>query len=237
MSVDFRDNKGESPSFQIPTAYSMQDGVAVPRAYEGHNKGSNYRFYTIEQVNKVKSDEAGYEVKDIIEIVEFKNDSKCSPAHRIDASLFSMHPEILGDYAKWKEGIATGVTEVKNWDAISTSEMGLLISRGFTSVEHIATTSDQELMVLGLGWKDYKIKAQQHMKAKDRVKNGIAEKEELTQVQVELAKRDAEIAELKAMVMALAPKQEKVTLESIEEEAPKPVVNKGGRPRKAGLQE
>lgn len=238
MTVDFRDNRGESPTFQIPTAYSVQDGVAVPKSYQGHTKGANYRFYTIEEVNWLKSKEAGYEVKDIIEVCEFKNDSKCSPAHRIDASLFSMHPEILADYHKWKNGVASGITDIKDWDAINTVEMGLLISRGFSSVEHIVATSDQELLTLGLGWKDIKIKAQQHMKKKQMDRDGIAEKAELSEMQKELAKRDAEIAEMKVMIMAMQPKQAKVTLEpEIEvksEVVLNPIVNKGRR--KAGLQ-
>lgn len=211
MTVNFRDDRGESPSFQIPTAYSINDGIAVPRAYQGHSQGSNYRFFTVEIPNKLKSDKAGYEVRDTVEMVEFKNDSKCSPAHRIDASLFSMHPEILSDYAKWKEGVASGVTEIKDWDVLSTIEMGLLISRGFTSVEHIANTPDNELMVLGIGWKDYKIKAAQHMKRKQIERDGIAENAEKSAMQKELD-------ELRAMVLALSPKQEKVTLDEKEEE-------------------
>lgn len=238
--VDFRDNIGDSPEFQIPTAYSVGNGVATPKAYAGHTGKLNFHFYTIEEVNWLKSKEAGYEVSDIVEIVEFKNDSKCSAAHRIDASLFSLHPEILGEYQNWKQNKISNITEIRSWDALTVSEMGILISCGFVSVEQIASTSDQELMVLGLGWKDIKIKAAQHMARKEREKTGNAEKAELSEMQKELAKRDAEIAEMKAMILAMQPKQAKVTLEpeieATEEVEVKPVVNKGGR-RKVGLQE
>lgn len=210
-------NKGVSPEFQIPTQYNIGNGVATPKAYAGHNQRSNYYFYTIEEVNRKKSDEAGYEVRDTIEICEFKNDAKCSAAHRIDASLFEMHPEILADYQRWKQGKVSDITEVRQWDAISVGEMGTLIACGFYSVEQIVSSSDQELMVLGLAWKDIKMKADQHMKKKIRERQGIAEKEELSAMQAELAKRDKELAELREMVLAMKPKEEKVTLEAVEE--------------------
>lgn len=232
MTVNFRDDLGESPSFQIPTAYSMASGVATPKAYAGQNQKSQYFFYTIEEVNRLKSDKAGYEVKETVEIVEFKNDSKCSPAHRIDASLFSMHPEILSEYQRWKQGKVSDLTEIRSWDALTVGEMGTLIACGFYSVEQVAASTDQELMILGLGWKDIKIKADQHMKKKMRERQGLAEKAELSEVQQELAKRDAQIEEMRAMILALQPKEAKVTLEEdteaeIKEDKPK---------KKAGLQ-
>jgi hypothetical protein len=247
------ENRGESPAFQIPTDYEVGNGVATPKAYAGHNKKSQYFFYTIEEYNKKKSDEAGHEIKDVIEICEFKNDSKCSPAHRIDASLFSLHPEILQDYQRWKQGKVSDITEVRNWTALTVGEMGNCIACGYYSVEQIAASTDTELMILGLGWKDIKIKAAQHMKKKDMARRGEAEKTELTHMQTELAKRDAELAELRAMVMELKPKQAKVTLESIDAEselidplnmpevAPAKVIkakpSKGKAKRKVGLQE
>lgn len=253
MTIGFlAENRGESPAFQVPSEFNIGNGVATPKAYAGHNQRSNYYFYTIEEVNRKKSDEAGFEVKDVTEICEFKNDAKCSPAHRIDASLFEMHPEILADYQRWKQGKVSDVTEVRNWDALSVGEMGNLIATGFYSVEQVASSSDTELMVLGLGWKDVKMKADQHMKKKMRDRQGIQENLELSQMQKELAVRDEQLAELRAMVEALAPKQPKVTLEAViaDEEAveaaekdiaakPKIVAKKptAKGKRKVGLQE
>jgi len=215
--VDFIDNRGESPQFQVPTAYNMRDGIATPKAYAGTSGKAAFYFYTIEQINRKKSDELKYEVKDTIEIVEFKNDSKCSAAHPIDASTFQMHPEILADYQRWKQGKESDVTEIRNWDAIGIGEIGMLIASGFYSVEQIVATPDNELMVLGLMWKDIKMKADQHMKKKIRERQGIAEKEELSAMQAELAKRDKELAELRARVEAIETKEEKVILEAVEE--------------------
>lgn len=201
MSIGFLD-KGDSPEFQLPQEYNLLGkGVAVPKSYSGHNKGSNYTFYTIEQVNNRRSKELGYEVTDTVEIVEFKNDAKCSAAHRIDASLFEMHPEILGDYERWKKGKESDVTEVRTWDAISVGEAGRLISCGFTTVEQIVATPDQELMVIGLIWKDIKLKAEQHMKKKLMKEQAKLEKDQMSLMQQELAKRDAELAELRALIL------------------------------------
>jgi hypothetical protein len=242
--VDFIDNRGESPSFQIPTAYNVAGGIATPKAYAGTSGKASFYFYTIEQVNRKRSDELGYECKDTIEIVEFKNDSKCSPAHPIDAATFEMHPEILGDYQRWKQGKESDITEVRNWEAVGVGEIGMLIAAGFYSVEQVVATPDNELMVLGLAWKDIKMKAEQHMKAKLRVRQGLADKAEMSDLQKELAKRDAELAELRAMIMGKQPISDTPEVELVSplevtiSEAKADVVKKAApKKRKVGVQE
>ena len=56
--VDFMDNRGESPSFQVPSEYAVSGGIAVPKAYAGRSAKANYSFYTIEVKNENKSEKS-----------------------------------------------------------------------------------------------------------------------------------------------------------------------------------
>lgn len=222
-------NTGFIPEgFQIPTQYNSVAGnsaVMTASVYTGMVKGQPFRFYQIEVLNAKKSTENRYETKDKIDMVEFYVDTKNKYAHRIDPQIFREHPEILADYSRWKEGRQSDVTEVKDWDAISYSEMGMLIAAGFHTVEQIVAADKERLMMIGTHWEDTLLKAKQHMESKHRAKRKDAAEEEAEELKASLAVSKAQIQDL-AMMLEEYKKQL----------AASPVIQKNKKRKKAGVQ-
>ena len=184
--------------FIIPSNFSavnMQQSAG--RVFVGTtSSGQPFRFFTQEEHNKRLSEELGYEKKELIEYVEFVLDSKNKYCARIDKNIFQQHPEILADYSRWKAGKESNVTEVKDWEVLTHGEMGMLIVAGFTTVEQIFASSDDKLMMIGTNWKDVKIKAEHHIKAKEKQANGHIAVTEMKELKDALAEKDNQIAKL-----------------------------------------
>ncbi len=190
--------------FIIPTQYgNYANNGNVAAAYVGSAKGQSFRFFTAKIHNQRRSDETGIEAHDVIEFVQFVNDKYCSPAHRIDASLFKIHPEILSDYKRWKDGKDSKITTILDWDTISYSEKGMLIASGFDTVEQLCESPDERLMAVGPEWKNIKAKALQHVKAK-KLEAGEQEiQNEFQKMGAELTEQKRKNDELLAMVTDL----------------------------------
>jgi len=190
--------------FIIPTQYgNYANNGNVAAAYVGTAKGQAFRFFTARIHNVKKSEESGIETHDVIEFVQFQNDKYCSPTHRIDASLFKLHPEILADYKRWKDGKDSKITTILDWETITHSEKGILIASGFETVEQIADSPDERVMAIGPEWKNIKSKALQHIKAK-KLEAGEQEiSNEFQRMGAELTAQKNENEELRKMIMDL----------------------------------
>ncbi len=184
--------------FQIPTISQnvLAAGAGIAEVYTGMIKGQPFRFYTTEIHNAKKSALAKYEVKDTVDMVEFYVDTKNNYTHRIDAHIFTQHPEILPDYSKWKDGKKSDVTEVQAWEAITFSEMGMLIAAGFKTVEQIEAADRDTLMRIGTHWEETLNKAKQHMETKRRAKSKDKAEEEAEELRASLAASQSQINSL-----------------------------------------
>jgi hypothetical protein len=223
-------------NFIIPTQYGQaNNGVANVNAYSGQAAGRPFKFDVIKVRNAKLSEERGLEVEDSVEIVEFINDEKSSCALRIDPSLFQSHPEILADYEKWKSGKQSGITDVKEWTAISHVELGMLIARGFQSVEQIFESPDEKLQTLGLIWKDIKNKAKLHMNTKNKERGIISETEEFTNLKIEAEASRARSEQMEAEMIKMREQLEALMAGKTPEPA-KPVVTKKPASKVAGVQ-
>jgi len=204
---------GTPEGFIIPSNYQgASSGVAT--AFVGSNGGQPYRFFFDEVYNPKESEEQGVEVKKTIEMVEFIVDYKTKFCHRIDPHLFKNHPEILKDYQLWKEGRKSNVTPVVEWEAIGYGDMGMLISAGFVTVEQIAEADRDRALQMGMGWADLWSKAKQHVATKNKATDDAQLAGEARTLKEAMSQKDQELAELRAMIMEMKDKQEKVTLES-----------------------
>ncbi len=229
--------------FIIPKQYgAVNQGVANVSTYSGVAAGRPFEFKVIKQRNAKKSMELGYEVDDEIEVVEFLNDEKCTYCPRIDADLFANHPEILPEYTKWKTGVESGITEIKDWDGLSWGEMGTLIARGFRSVEQIESATEVQLQTIGLNWKDIKRKADLHMATKRRARGEIQETEQVSNLILEAQTAKARSAEMEAEMVKMREQLEMLmaskTVEKVEVAtvAPKKVAVKKAPTRTPGVQ-
>lgn len=190
--------------FVLPTNYNDSLAQSAGRAYVGMAGNRPFRFFTQEEYNPLKSEQLGYECKETVEFCEFLVDTKNKYCPRIDKHLFTQHPEILSEYQRWKEGKKSNVTEVKDWEVLSHGEMGQLIVAGFYTVEQIANAQEDQAMLIGTNWKDLQVKAQLHVKAKNKEQNKEQANQEFMELKQALAEKDAQIQQLMEVSQNLA---------------------------------
>jgi hypothetical protein len=171
--------------FVMPQLGEIVNGVAS--TYIAQNQGKSFRFETVRELNQMKSEQAGVELFDDVDVVIFFKDKYEACSLRCDRHTFSDHPYIIAEYNRWKAGQKSNVTDVRSWKAITEHELVMLLRSGFLTVEQVNGASDDQLMMLGLGWEDIKLKAARHMKSKEDKVDLSAYAEQLVQV-----KRDAE---------------------------------------------
>lgn len=123
---------------------NIGDGVSV---MSGFDKGISYRFLNIPVLNEAKSQEAGMDIFDEEESIEFFVDSKTKPVYAIkflspDRLRFNRRDEIVGGsfkdaYDKWKLGLDTPGLALEKWDVINYPMVKTFNSEGIFSVEQL----------------------------------------------------------------------------------------------------
>ncbi len=183
--------------FIIPTNYeNLSQGSA--KAYVGLANGQPFRFFQEDILSLKKSEEAGYEVYEKKDMVEFLLDAKSKNALRCDPHTFLAHPEILADYRKWKEGKISNFTDIQEWAAISHGEMGMIIAAGFSTVEQIAEATKERIDELGVYGEAIRRKAEQHVNSKKKAIRQEDQTNELIELKKQLADKNKEVSELSA---------------------------------------
>lgn len=185
--------------FKIPTNYENISAGAT-KAYVGISNGQPFRFFQDKVLNAKKSEEAGFEIYDDVDLIEFILDSKCKNVLRCDRHTWVAHPEVLADYRKWKEGKVSNLTDIESWTAISHAELGMLIACGFSTVEQIVEADQEKIDMLGLSGSQLRKKAEQHVNSKKREVNKDSANEEILTLKNELKAKDSEVKELSNMM-------------------------------------
>lgn len=184
--------------FVQPQLGAINNGVAP--TFISQTGGTPFEFKVIKQHSPKKSEELGYEFLEDVEIVLFYIDDKTVCSRRIDKTFWQDHPEILPEYERWKAGKSANMTDLREWTAVSHSEIASLFRAGFICVEQILEASDERLMAIGPDWKEVKRKAEQHLKAKTEKVEAGKYAEELSALKLERERDRAEAAELRAFM-------------------------------------
>lgn len=175
----------------------VADGVQIDTA--GHDAGNSYRFFYHEEHNKRKSEIAGFEVCDLIEMIQWDVDRRHKPVERVhflpvellqfragepvvaghnpDGSpIFKPGPlECVGgkyadSYRRWKAGLTHTGTTLEKWGILEREEIFTLKHEGIYTVEQFAAKSDNYM-------KSKFGKHSNFMEAFDRAKQYVAGRE------------------------------------------------------------
>lgn len=201
----------------------LADGVS--RIMSGHHDGVAYRFFNHIEYNPTKSAEAGYEVFDTIECIQWLIDKRTKPV-RIVTHLehellhFNKQLECIGGslkdaYLRFKEGKETPGTALAKWDVLTDAEIATLSTMNIYTVEQLA--EQPEGKIIGRLPESY-IEAYKRAKlfVASRLRNADLEQQ---QSQIELLMKRLEALEMENKELRDAPKNEVK-------------IKKAGRPRK-----
>lgn len=145
------------------TGQKVESGVTNLIA-AGHDKGVAYRFFVTTVLNKVKSEEAGIDLFDEIDMIEWLRDRREKPVERVTMigdKLLKFRrkknaaghmelvrdangvPELMGglyaeDYKRFKQGLASVGLPLDRWGALSLGSVETLKSEGVFTVEQLA---------------------------------------------------------------------------------------------------
>lgn len=142
----------------------LADGVSR-LAIAGHDQGVGYRFYIHPIYNKEKSEEAGYEVFDEVEMIEWRVDRKNKPVEQVQflpagllkfrvrdkvTGLWDVTSECIGGryreaYEAFKSGKATPGMPLARWGVLSDAEMASLAAEGIFTVEQFAAMPKERI--------------------------------------------------------------------------------------------
>ena len=121
---------------QARVARSNGNGVAT---YSGHDQyGLAFRFFIFDKYNKVKSQLAGVELYDPIEMIEIFIDRKTRLHQKVTDKIRYRHEE---EYQRFKEGREAPGTPLDKWGVIPSHEIATLVKAGIFSVEQLALQS------------------------------------------------------------------------------------------------
>lgn len=233
------DINGIIESFPLPEAAvadlsrkglkESQIGDGVTRYLAGHDGGIPYRFFKMPIYNRIKSELAGYEVFDEIEMIEFYVDKKNIDHVRVK----ELPPELLSfnkltgepqgryaaDYKRFCEGKTVVGTSLKRWGILSDSHVASLEADRVYTVEQFAAlpknavasryphefVEAHERAVQFLASREYR---EQDGKALDAL---VQMKRENTKQATALQEQAALIAKLQEQISALSQGLEKAT--------------------------
>jgi hypothetical protein len=158
--------------------FSDQDGVATMSGFD--KSGVAYQFMMIEELNPIKSQEAGYEVYDEKEAVMFFKDRGTKPVELVmfiggDRLTRNFKGEIVGgtmyeDYMRWKEGKQVQGYPLDRWDIPSRAEVRTLNSEAIYTVEQFASMPTDRVSQVFRG-------SQRYLELHERAKLYIGTKE------------------------------------------------------------
>lgn len=130
----------------------------------GFDKGVAYRFFVAAVPNKVKSEDAGIEINDEIEMIEWVKDRKNKPTERVTMLPEKLlkfrrkknangamelvkdakgNLELIGglyaeSYKRFKEGITSPGMQISRWEKASVGQAATLASEGIHTVQQFA---------------------------------------------------------------------------------------------------
>lgn len=123
----------------------LQSGVS---RFSGHDGGVAFRFFVDVEFNKTKSEIAGYEVFDEIELIEWTPDRYNHPPERVKflpPELLSWHKmtgEPQGKYAeayvRFKKGLSAPGMPLDKWGVLSRVDVATLSANDVFTVEQLA---------------------------------------------------------------------------------------------------
>jgi hypothetical protein len=137
-------------------AQSLGDGIN--RLMSGHDNGIAYRFFLHAEKNEVKSDLAGYEVNDEVEMIEWLKSRRQKPTERVrflpEALLkFNRHGECTAGryqeaYLRFKSGQGHVGLPIDKWDALTVGMVKTLQSEDIYTVEQYADWPEHKVREL-----------------------------------------------------------------------------------------
>ena len=207
----------------------MNDGVS---RMSGHDKGVSYKFLNIPVRNEQKSKEAGFDIPDQIEHIQWFVSRRTQPIERVselpEALLkFNNLGECVGgryqqEYLRFKEGLSCEGLQLSRWPEASDSDVFSLASQGVFTVEQLASMKRDRVHDLFGGYFDelYEKALAYANKGEDSSKTAEMA-ETIVELKKQLAKMEARISEQEAV----SEKEEDIT--EVVAKAEKAVKKKG----------
>lgn len=136
-------------------AVQLEDGVSRMVVKE-HDGGIAYRFFIHSEYNKIKSDAAGYEVFDEIEMIQWFVDRRTKPVERVQflpegLLSFNRFGECVGGkyrdaYMRFKEGRETEGTPLVHLGMLSEGEIASLTAESIYTIEQFAAMPEDRVI-------------------------------------------------------------------------------------------
>lgn len=133
----------------------LEDGVQRA-VISGHDGGVGYRFFRHQEYNPVKSEDAGYEVFDEIEMIQWLVDRRTKPTERVrflpEALLrFDRHGEprsgrYLEAYKRFKAGEDAVGTPLRRWGVLADNLIASLEAEHIFTIEQFAETPEDRVV-------------------------------------------------------------------------------------------
>lgn len=134
---------------------TKQIGSGVSCSMNGHVDGVAFKFFLQPIYNRRKSDDAGYEVFDEIECVQFFVDAKTKPVKQIwelkpEQLRFDREGNVVGGsmaeaYKRFKKGAKTPGLSLARWNVLSVSAVATLEKMNIFTVEQFAEVPDNKI--------------------------------------------------------------------------------------------
>jgi len=135
---------------------SLGDGIS--RLMSGHDSGIAYRFFLHAEKNEIKSELAGYEVNDEVEMIEWLKSRRQKPTERgkfLPEGLLKFNREgkcVAGRYQeaylRFKSGQGLVGLPVDKWDALTIGMVKTLQSEDIYTVEQFADWPEHKVREL-----------------------------------------------------------------------------------------
>lgn len=190
------------------------DGVTVMSGFE--KDGVPYRFFLLPVYNHQKSLEAGFEVFDEIEAVEFKKDRRTVHVEQVrflspERLKRNIRGEVVGGrffeaYKRWKAGEEAPGMPLAKWDVIAPAQVKSLEAEHIYSVEQLAAFPGDRLSEIFRGAEEFlhlHERAKLFVGNKDMIRRSKEQFEQLQHVSMENQKLQNQLAELKAVVQGM----------------------------------
>jgi hypothetical protein len=193
-------------TFVMPTGYEHTNDPILMRPVFGADGTMSMNFELHQVYNGAKSEKAGEEKYDTSELCMRRPDKYTKVATRVnDLSRvdFAKYAPLFERFKTQKDSTDTLLV---NWQAITPNERLVLESLTIMTVEQLANYEESDLYKLGRDGKDMWERAKRHVATK-RKDTKVASSGEVETLQLQIAEKDARLAELEAQFHAKNPKK------------------------------